>query len=131
MIAQYVAWALFIIYAILAFAFCYNSFDGLVSGLVTSILIGALLAGLTLYFWKVTLVIVILAGLGKIADCDSSEGRIAVGIITAIVAVMIVIAGKGAVKEAEKKEVNAQTQQYVLNEPGVYGHGTGNYETRI
>ena len=119
MITQYIVVGLFIIYAVLAFVFSYNAVDGVVGALVSCIFIGALLTGLTLYFWKVALVIIILVGLGKIMECESSEGRIAVGIITVIVAVMIVVAGKSFVK-GMKEEGNKLTQQYMLKEQDVY-----------
>lgn len=118
MFYNYTLLGIWIVFTILAFVMYHKIFDvvylslrGLLYELLGCAFVGCILTYLILNFWEITLMLIILAGLFGIIYCKSSTSRIAVGIITIILAIMIVFTGKKLIAENEEKSAKTVTEQ--------------------
>ncbi len=76
------------------FAVYYFSLSrGLMKELLLSAFLGALLTALTLYFWWVTVIILLLAGVGASGKTENPSGKKAIIAVFAVAAIVVAIVG--------------------------------------
>ena len=124
MVLSGVGLILLITYTVLALVLYHRVFDVIYFGgaisrifnvLIICILFGVLMTMLTLYFWKIVLAVVIVAGIGLIITADSTEKRVAFIVLLVIVGIVITVAGTNYRKITDKKNASnsaKQEQQY-------------------
>ena len=124
MVLSGVGLILLITYTVLAFVLYHRVFDVIYFGgaissifkeLIICILFGVLMTMLTLYYWKIVLAVVIVAGIGLIITADSTEKRVAFIVLLVIVGIVITVAGTNYRKITDKKNASnsaKQEQQY-------------------
>lgn len=109
-----------LVYSILAFIIYHKIFTVTYIGkgalsheIFGCFVVGFLLTGFTLYFWKITLIIIILVSLAGISKYKDPTIRAFIGIVSVLIAVMIVVAGNKlkADVETEEKESSVKYEE--------------------
>ena len=114
-----------LVYAIIALVIYHKIFDivyfdlkeGCLGEIIGSLVFGFLLAGLTMYFWKISVVIVIVVCIIGILCCNTAESKaliVVVGIILIIIIVIMGINFKKSMKEKQNRTA-AINQEYLTN----------------
>lgn len=118
------SWACLVLgitYTILAFVLYHQMFGviyfgGVVNGIFKELFIcflfGVIMTGFTLYYWKIALAVVIVAGIGLIITADSTEKRVAFIVLLVIVGIVITVAGKNFKKSVDKKNASNSAEKY-------------------
>lgn len=84
---------------------------GILKEIIGSLIGGVLLTALTLMYWWVTDIIIVIMALAVIGKCRRSEQKILVVVCAAIIAILIAVAGISVNNEAEK-QTQETTQAY-------------------
>lgn len=71
----------------------FNLSQGLMKELILSAFLGAILTALTLYFWWITTIILLLVGLGVSGKTENPSGKKAIIVIFVIAAIVVAIVG--------------------------------------
>lgn len=71
----------------------FNLSQGLMKELILSAFLGGILTALTLYFWWVTAIILLLVGVGGSGKTENPSGKKAIMVVFAIAAIVVAIVG--------------------------------------
>lgn len=114
-----------LVYAVIAWVLYHKIFDvvyfdvkqGCMGEIIGSVVFGAILAGITLYFWKISVVIVILACIIAVLCCKTAEGKVLIVVAGIILIIVIVVMGIKFKKSSDENQDNtaALNQVYALN----------------
>lgn len=82
-----------IVYHKIFTVYYFNLSQGLMKELILSAFLGALLTALTLYFWWLTVIILLLAGVGASGKTENPSGKKAIIAVFVVAAIMVAIVG--------------------------------------
>lgn len=114
-----------LVYAIIAWVLYHKIFEvvyfdlkeGCMGEIIGSLVFGYLLAGLTMYFWKISVVIVMVACIIAILCCNTAESKALIVVAGIILIIIIVIMGINFKKSMKEKQDStaAVNQEYLTN----------------
>lgn len=93
----------------------FNLSQGLMKELILSAFFGGVLTALTLYFWWVTVIILLLVGLGVTGKTENPSGKKAIVAVFAIAAIVVAIVGI-SYKSQVNENTGASTRGYSIEE---------------
>lgn len=86
--------------------------QGLMKELLLSAFLGMILTGLTLTFWWLTAIILLLVGLGVSGKTENPSGKKAIMVVFAIAAVVVAIVGISFKSQTNSPDVDASARGY-------------------
>lgn len=82
-----------IVYHKIFTVYYFNLSQGLMKELILSAFLGALLTALTLYFWWIAAIILLLVGVGVSGKTENSSGKKAIMVVFCIAVIVVAIVG--------------------------------------
>lgn len=105
-----------IIYHKIFTVYYFNLSQGLMKELFLSAFLGMILAGLTLYFWWLTAIILLLVGFGVSGKAENPSGKKAIIVVFAIAAIVVAIVGINAKSQMKNPNADASARRYGVEE---------------
>lgn len=116
-----VLWVIFsigvwVIYHKIFAVYYFNLSQGLIKEFLLSAFFGMILTGLTLYFWWLTAIILLLAGFGVSGKTENPSGKKAILVVFAIAAIVVAIVGINFKSQMNDPNASASAGRYEMEE---------------
>lgn len=93
----------------------FNLSQGLMKELILSAFLGGILTALTLYFWWITAIILLLVGVGVSGKTENPSGKKAIMVVFAIAAIVVAIVGI-SYKSQVSADADGSAREYRVEE---------------
>ncbi len=105
-----------IVYHKIFTVYYFNLSQGLIKELILSAFAGIVLTGLTLYFWWITAIILLLVGLGASGKTENPSGKKAIITVFVIAAIAVAIVGINFKSQTDNPDAGASGRGYEVEE---------------